>query len=505
LWFPFLPAERTQGRSVARGKRPFALVEKEKGALRIAALDRRAATLPLKTGMALANARAIAPDLDVADMDPQADHALLTKIAAACERFTPLVALDTPDGLVLDVTGCAHLMGGEEPLRKAAQRLAARFGLTSQAVIAGTPDGVRALARFTGGGIVPPGGEETAAMGLPIQALGCDAETATAFARAGLRHLRDLADRPAATIAARFGGDLVAKLARVLGREDIRITPLRAPPVMLAERHFPEPLGDMESLLGILRRLAGDLAGMLERRAEGGRAFEAAFFRTDGAVRRIAVETAAPLRDPQTLIRFLALRIEALRDPLDPGFGFDALRLAVVRSERMAERQGTLDAARDPQDGDDAVAELVGRLVARFGRENVLRFAVRDTHDPTRAGAVEPHMSGGSTADAAVEPGHPPARPLTMFDPPQLIEALAEVPDGPPLRFRWRRALHEVMRAEGPERIAPEWWRGGDRPPATRDYYRLEDARGRRFWIFREGLYDDGVIRPRWFLQGLFA
>jgi protein ImuB len=515
---PFLPAERHRRRCAARGERPpvreerderpLALVSKDKGALRLAALDRQAALLPLRVGMALANARAIVPDLAVAEMDERADRDLLLRIAGACERFTPLVALDGPAGLVLDITGCAHLLGGEEHLRRAAQRLLFRFGLSSQATIAGTPDAARALARFTGGGISAPGHDEAAARALPVQSLDCGPETATALARAGLRTLDDLAARPAATIAARFGADLVARLQRTLGREDIRITPLRAPPAMVAERHFPEPLADMDSLLGVLLRLAGDVAGMLERSAEGGRSFEAVFFRADGAVRRIAVETGAPLREPSALIRLLTLKMESLRDPIDPGFGFDAVRLAVGRAEGMAQRQRRLDEdeGEDSADGEATTAELVGRLVARLGRENVLRFVMRDTHDPVRASGIMPWLGDPAIVPLpSILPDHPPARPLTLFDPPQPIEALAEVPDGPPLRFRWRRVLHEVARAEGPERIAPEWWRSGQRGAVTRDYYRLEDARGRRFWIFREGHYDDDAARPRWFVQGLFA
>jgi protein ImuB len=199
----------------------------------------------------------------------------------------------------------------------------------------------------------------------------------------------------------------------------------------------------------------------------------------------------------------LALKLETLTDPLDPGFGFDALRLGVLRAEPLPEEQVSLEGKAA---GETDVAALVDRLVARFGRERVLRFVAHETHDPRRIAACVPVASkAGSQPWPAPEPAHPPARPLTLFKPPQPIETLSELPDGPPLLFRWRRALHEVARAEGPERIAPEWWRGENCAPATRDYYRIEDALGRRFWIFREGLYEHGHRRPRWFLHGLFA
>ena len=315
----------------------------------------------------------------------------------------------------------------------------------------------------------------------------------------------DLAARPTQLLAARFGSGIVDALRRILGQEDVRITPLRPPPVLMAERHFAEPLALMDHLLAALERLAGDVCAGLVRRGEGGRAFDARFFRSDGAVRPVTIETATSGRDPATLMRLFRLRIEAMSDPLDPGFGFDAVRLAVMASEPFSERQAALTREAHAENA-DSVDDLVSRLVARFGRENVLRFVAQDTHDPARASRTVPFLSdAASPAWPVPEAGEPPTRPLTLFARPQPIEVLAEVPDAPPLRFRWRRVLHEVARAEGPERIAPEWWREGDGMTETRDYYRVEDGLGRRFWIFREGLYGESGARPRWFLHGLFA
>ncbi|WP_210202473.1 Y-family DNA polymerase [Alsobacter soli] len=494
-----LQERRRQSAGQAEG--PFVLVDKARGALRIAALNAAALESGLKAGMALADARACLPALRVGETDPQADADLLQACATLCEMFTPLVALDGADGVLLDVTGCAHLFGGEEGLRMQARRTLARLGLHTRAVVADTPDAARALARHGAAKVVPPG--ETAAFvaGLPLAALDLGADTHLALGRAGFRAVGELAERPSQALTARFGAGLATKLARLMGREDIRLTPLRDPPACMAERHFPEPLGAMDSLMAVLERLGREVGAILERRGEGGRLFEASFFRTDGAVRRIVVETAQPLRDAPGLLRLVRLKIDALADPLDPGFGFDALRLAVRRAEPFDQSQADLEGKPDP-DGD--VAALVDRLVARFGRAQVLRFAARDSHDPLRAAALEPAAAPAAPWPEP-DPGQPPSRPVTLFDPPQAIEALAEVPDGPPLRFRWRRVLHDVARAEGPERIAPEWWRVGARPPATRDYYRVENGQGRRFWVFREGFHGEGEGRPRWFLHGLFA
>ncbi|WP_246659493.1 Y-family DNA polymerase [Ancylobacter moscoviensis] len=481
---------------------PLVFVEKAQNALRLAAVDRAAHRRGLAPGLTLADARARIPDLAVIDHDPAADAAFLEEVADDCDRWTPLVALDGGDGLVLDITGCAHLFGGEAAMRQRLLAHLARHGLGACAVVAGTPDAARALARSGGGrvreGIVAPGGEAAAVAVLPIARLGVGEEVVTGLSRAGLKTIGDLAARPGTPLAARFGEDLLVRLDRALGREDVRIVPRRPLPACIAERRFAEPIARVEDIEATLGLLVDDLALMLEARGEGGRAFEASFFRADGAVRRLKVETARPSRDARSLRRLYRERIETLADPIDPGFGFDLVRLAVLRAEPLTPAQVSLDGRAVEE---EEVAALIDRLAVRLGRERVLRFLQRDTHDPDRASALVP-------AAALAGPPLPPMpemlpRPLTLFDPPQPIEALAEVPDGPPLRFRWRRVVHEVARAEGPERIAPEWWRRPEGTP-TRDYFRVENREGRRFWLFRAGLYDREPGTPRWFLHGLF-
>lgn len=481
---------------------PLVVAGAVKGALRLAALSREALALGLTQGMTLADARARIPNLDVADHDPAADAALLVSLAEACERWTPLTALDPPNGLILDVTGCAHLFGGEAALRGSVVKRFQGEGFETRATITSAPDAARALARFARVEIVSPGGDEAAVRRLPMAALGLAGETQAALALVGLKRVADLADRPSQPFAARFGEDLPTILRRTLGLEDQRITPLRPPPAYIFEQRFAEPIAHAEQIERSLFLLIGRAAKQLEDAGQGGRAFEANFFRTDGAARRIAVATGRPSRDPRVILRLLRERLDALADPLDPGYGFDLIRLAVPVAEQLNPIQTRLDGRTDE---DDEISDLVDRLVARFGASRVLRFSAADTHDPTRTSRLGP-SSYASTSHGrwqAAEPGEPPLRPLQVFDPPQPIETLAETPDGPPLRFRWRRILHEVARAEGPERIAPEWWRAQQRP--TRDYYRVEDKDGRRFWLYRDGLYGRETDQPRWYLHGLFA
>lgn len=507
LWFPFLPTDRLrrEGRlptSGAPADAPLVVFATKGSALRLVACDRQALALGLTRDLTLADARARIPGLVAIEAEPEADEALLVRLAGFCDRFTPLVALDPPHGLMLDITGCAHLFGGEAALQAAIGRWMKTGGLDLRVAIAGTPEAAHGLSRFGGGGIVPVGEDEAWLRRLPVAALELPGETELALSRAGLKTLADLAERPSMALSARFGADLGTRLRRMLGREDARITPLRPPPACVVERHFAEPMLDREGLETVVARLIAEAARVLEQRGEGGRAFEIVFFRTDGAVRRLLIETGRPSRDAQAILRLWRERIDALADPLDPGFGFDVVRLAVPVCEPLDTHQPSLDGRAVE---DEAVADLVDRLIVRFGRDRVLRFVAQDTHHPVRAAkARSAALPAAGIAWPAPVPHEPPTRPLQLFEPPQPVEAIAEVPDGPPIRFRWRRLIHDVARAEGPERIAPEWWRDGSSEP-MRDYYRVEDAQGRRFWLFRIGFHEPEQAPPRWFLHGLFA
>ncbi len=542
-----LPSER-----IRLGKRPdgpFALVAKVRSAMRIMAVDGAARALGLTAGLTLADARARVPELLVFDDDPAADAAMLGWLADACDRYTPMVAIDAPQGLVLDLTGCTFSplqpllegvagrpsprdalkqMGAVSPATGVAPFLATgalfgnkgpppapprrrgggqgkegfsadiqnrltRLGLTAHLARATTPDAALALARY--------GGDDVRA--LPVGALRVDPEIHLALRRAGLRRIGDVAALPPAPLAARFGADVPVLLDRLLGREDVRITPRRAPPEIETEARFAEPVARTADVLATIAALVDEAAVQLSERGVGGRAFAVALFRSDGHVARLSIETGQPTRDAKLLDRLFRERIDALADPLDPGFGYDLIRLAVMVVEPLAPEQLRLDG------GKVAAAEmaaLIDRLGVRLGRGRVRRFVPVDTHIPEQGALALPvadaRPSGGWPAP---EPGEPPLRPIHLFDPPHRIEVMAEVPDGPPRRFKWRRTMHEVARHEGPERIAAEWWRRADGAGLTRDYYRVEDVRGRRFWLFRHGLYGAEKAHPDWYLHGLFA
>jgi len=457
--------------------------------------------------MALATARALHPALAIAEHDPMADQTLLERIADWTERYTPCVGLIAADGLALDITGAAHLMGGEHNLlTDCLTRLSAQ-GFSATAAIAGTLEAARALALFGEGGIIAPGGEIEATAALPLAALGIEDTLVIALARLGLKHIGELAEHPRAPLAARFGRDLLDRLDRVRGLADAPISPRRPVPAYIAERRFAEPIGHEDDVHRTILTLAADLSRLLERQGEGARRLELAFFRADGAMRRLSVETARPLRDPKAVMRLFRERLDALADPLDPGFGFDVIRLSSPVTEPNIAHEPDFSGQNDLAED---IAALIERLGARLSPSRVMRLHPQDTHVPERAARFLPAQDGNAAlaADWEIwrEPDASPTRPIRLLEPAEPIEVIAEVPDGPPIRFRWRRVFHVVVKAEGPERIAPEWWRTtGQTLPPTRDYFRVEDENGARFWVFRAGLFGHESEAPGWFMHGLFG
>ena len=353
---------------------------------------------------------------------------------------------------------------------------------------------------------MPAGAEAEAIAHLPVAALRITGEQEELLDRLGLKRIGQLIGKPRAPLAARFGADLVRRLDQALGREDEVLSPRRPAPRLSAERRFAEPVVDQAALLETVRSLARTLQPALERHGIGARLVEAAFFRIDGRVSRASVGTAAPIRAADNVAMLFSERLAAFGEDWDAGFGFDMVRLAVLSAEPLAETQ--IDLAGEGADG-PGLARLVDRLGARLGPARITRFLPADTHVPERAAVARPLAASSAAAPAWMPPAEeaeaPPDRPLRLFARPERVEVLAEVPEGPPLRFRWRRVVLEVARAEGPERIAPEWWRLEDFERATRDYYRVEDAEGRRYWLFREGLYGRETSAPDWYVHGLFA
>ncbi len=504
--------EENEVKQVKAFSEPSIVVAKQNNALQIFALDDAAARLGLDVGLPLANARAICPGVQVYDADEAADAHALNAIASWCDRFTPLVALDPPRGLFLDITGCVHLFGGEAAMMRLLCGALTAQGFAVSAAIAGTAVCARTLTRYAHGRIVRAGEEADAVRPLPVSALGTEAAVVTGLRRAGLKTIGDVADRARHEITARFGARFTALLEQALGQSDAPISPRQPLPDYIVEKRFAEPVATEAVISATLSGLAAMLVTAMAQQGKGARRLEARFFRTDGAVRTIAVDTGQPVTRGEVIDRLFRERLGALSDPLDPGFGFDLIRLSASRTEIVVQQQRDLDA--NVHDNDE-LAALIDRIAARIGGKRVVVHLPQDTHIPERAvlaAAAQHHLGAAAHAvwPARIE-GEPPLRPLRLFERPEQIKVIAQVPDGPPARFVWRRATHAVVRAEGPERVAMEWWRA-ENAALTRDYFRVEDEAGLRFWLYRDGLYDREIVQqegravqPNWFMHGLFA
>src|SRR6266404_4262328 len=516
LWLPRLPIDRIKRqlwRSSAAPANPCIVVAKQNNALQISALDDAAARLGLEPGLPLANARAICPQLQIFDADEAADAKALNAITEWCDRFTPLVALDSPHGLFLDITGCVHLFGGEAAMMRLVCDVLTAQGFAVSAAIAGTSVCARTMTRHIYGRIVRAGEEADAVSPLPVFALGADGAITTGLRRAGLKTIGDVASRARHEITARFGAGFTTLLEHALGQGDAPISPRKPLPDYIVEKRFAEPVATEGVISATLSRLAEMLVEAMGQQGKGARRLEAYFFRTDGAVRAIAVDTGQPVTRADMIDRLFRERLEALNDPLDPGFGFDLIRLSASRTEIVVQQQRDLDA--NVHDNDE-LAALIDRIAARIGGQRVVVHLPQDTHIPERAVQAVPAQHHLAAAAQAAWPerteSEPPLRPLRLFEKPEPINVpFATVPDGPPHHFTWRRVTHAVVRVEGPERIAMEWWKQNG-CALTRDYFRIEDAEGLRFWIFRDGLYEGELkddqkgepIPPKWFVHGLF-
>ena len=502
MWLPHWPITRLSRNVSASPGRPLVTVEAIRGVRHLVAVGVYGEAQGLSPGQTLTAARAVCPVLVPVNADPVADEAALSRLAAWCERYTPMAAPDPPDGLWLDITGCTAVFASEAEL---AQDFAARLernAIPCRLGVAGTTGAAWALAHTGKGRIVLPSGEEkTALADLPITSLRLDAGMVTGLRRLGLRTVRDLLRIPRPQITARFGALPVLRLDQALGAMEEAIDWPR-PPIEWHERlAFAEPIGTPEDLARALSQLAERLCLRLAEQDKGGQRFVAHFFRVDGEVPRIAVATALSVRDAAYLARLLREKL----DSVDPGFGIEVMML---EAETVAPLQAPQTRLADDtaQNASDRLASVVDTLTNRLGADRVSRVAPYASHVPERAVQRVPPLPvrQPSWVDDPAAP-----RPIRLLRRPEEIEVIAPVPDDPPIRFRWRGVSHRVRAAAGPERIAAEWWHGkqsGKRPETDliRDYYRVEDSDGARFWIFRAGLHAEDRM-PRWYLHGLFG
>lgn len=513
LWLQEWPLERAALSAVRQGRalpldEPLVLLRPERGVTRVVAATPAARALGIGPGLALTDARAIHPALAVRDAEPEADAAALASLALWCSRWSPRIGIDGTDGITVDITGCAHLHGGEPGLLHAVTTAFARLGLTLRTGLAGRLLAARAWARWGAGGILPESEAREALDVLPVAALGIAPELVRALQRIGLERIGQLRRLPRATLLTRFGESLAPRLDELEGAAEPRFTPLTEPRRLTARLALAEPIGRTADIAAVIRRLLADLATVLGRAQLGASRLRLGLHRVDAAVATIEIGTSRPTRDPAHLFRLLAPRL----DGLDIGFGIELMLAEVTESAALGpEQTGLAGPAPEAE-----LACLVDRLQSRLGRGAVRRPSPRASHVPERtvawidaASALDPAPVSGAAIGSWLPPGPLAPRPLRLWPTPRPAQASAEVPDGPPLRLGDGSRLLAVRAAIGPERIEPEWWRPELllHPPETlrpRDYWRLLDEEGRILWAFREGRYGD-PRPPRWWLHGRFA
>jgi protein ImuB len=537
VWLPAWPITRLARahRGAVPRDQPFALVVSGAHGLTISAVNAAAAREGVVVGTALADARAALPSLISRPAELEADRIALLRLARWAGRYGPNRHVDGADGLWIDITGVAHLFGGEENLLDDLTRRLASFGVPSfgvsvQAGLADTPGAAHALARFgcpqgAAWAIAPEALTREAIAPLPVEALRLDAPRVLLLKRLGLRRIGQLYDIPRDSLARRFrskeaASAVLTRLDQALGLLSEPRRPMQTPPVLSVMRAFSDPLissGPLETAAG---ELCAELAAALSAKGLGAKAVRLALYRADGTCAEADAAMSMPSRDGPHIMGLLKEKLAVL----DAGFGVDLLRLDAVRVERQPMHQETL--AANANGARAGAGPLIDKLSNRFGLAAVSVLRPQASHIPERAEARAPALKalryeppwpyrGGPYAGGPY--GRAAQRPPFVLKRPEPIEVIAEVPDGPPARFTWRRVERRVARAQGPERIAPEWWRHialaeDQKRPRPRDYYKIEDHDGAAYWVFRHGLYggdddcgDNDNDPPRWFLHGLFG
>ncbi|MFN3231480.1 MAG: Y-family DNA polymerase [Alphaproteobacteria bacterium] len=498
VWLPWFPAERLSRHDKTLARQKLVIIEEQRGRLVLKAVSRRAGRAGLWAGMALADARAVAPDLETRFAQSQADQLALRKLAGWATRYTPWASVGEGHTLVLDISGCGHLFGGEAALAQDMLDRLSAFGLTARIGVADTPGAAWAFAHYIDQSVYIQPSSETVAdamdalKDLPVAALRLGENTVDALYSFGLRTVGALYPLERRALTERFDASPVERLDQALGVADEPISPLQPVPPYHARLAFADPIGAQGDVEAALEALLENLCASLARAEDGARHLTLACHRLDGTVGRISLGTSRPSRWPQPLYRLFAERL----DEIDPGFGIEVMVLAATRAEPLKAVQANWQ-----QKGignEDGLAQLMDRLGNRFGFGHIARPEPRQSWLPERA------VAQAGPFEAEPETSRWPGgrdRPLRLLSHPEPVEVTAPVPDDPPVLFRWHRRVFRVKAADGPERLEGEWWLKDQQP---RDYYLVEDEEGCRYWLYREGLYDP-ERPPSWYLHGVFA
>lgn len=492
IWFRHLKTDWFIRRQLALRQVPFVFVSPDHGRMVITAVNALAEMQGISTGMVLADARAIVPSLQFFDDKPELANRLLKYIADWCIRYTPSVAIDPPDGLILDVSGCAHLWGGENFYLLAIIMRLKGFGYDVRASMADTIGAAWAIAHFgKDESIIESGQQKLALLPLPAAALRLQPDILERLQKLGLRQVKDFIDMPRAALRRRFGHHLIQKLDQASGNEEEMIYPVQ--PVEPYQERLPclEPIVTATGIEIALQRLLETLCHRLQQEQKGLRVASFTCYRTDGKIEKIEIGTNRASYNVNHLFKLFALNICTI----EPDRGIELFLLEASKVEDAFPMQEKLWEASCGLDN-AALSELMDRLANKIGENNIHRYVPDEQYWPERS--FKPASSLHEKITTTWKIDRP--RPLQLLSKPERIEVTAPIPDYPPMLFRYKNKLHKIIKADGPERIEQEWWL---QEGQHRDYYCVENEDGHRYWLFRLGHYSDQSFQ--WFIHGFFA
>jgi protein ImuB len=500
LWFRHLTTDYMTLRRPALRDIPFVLAVPDHGRKIITAVNAGGQKEGIDAGMAVADARVLYPTLEVIDEQPGLSKRLLRALAVWAIRYTPVAAIDSPDGLIFETTGCDHLWGGEQAyLDVILDRLAAK-GFDVRGGMADTIGAAWAVARYPmssvgcgqGAPIVPRGQATTAMLDLPPAALRLGPETLSRLHKLGLLKIGPIVALPRRALRRRLGPELLLRLDQAFGVEEEGLLPVL--PVVPFQERLPclEPIGTSSGIGIALERLLEMLCSKLERNGKGLR--EAVFkaYRIDGRLMQAQIGTNRGSNHVPHLFRLFE---EKIRD-FEPGLGIELFTIDAPKTEDVSPLQKTLWTGACGAD-DPRLSELADRISNKLGPGLIHRYLPAEHYWPERSYSP---ARGFDEQPATVWPADRP-RPIHLLATPELIEVAAPIPDYPPMHFRHRNKLHKILHADGPERIEQEWWIDGEQ---HRDYYVVEDETGARYWLFRSGHYTENHSH-QWYLHGFFG
>jgi protein ImuB len=493
IWFRYLKTDWFTFRRPQLKGIPFVLASPDHGRMVITDANALAYAAGAVSGMVVADARAIITSLQVIDDRSNLSAKLLLALAEWCIRFTPFVAVDHPDGLILDATGCMHLWGGEVQYLEAITNRLNQPGYHVRTAMADTIGAAWAVSRFAKeSGVVTTGQQMNALLCLSPGALRPEFELIERFQKLGFYKIRDFIKMPRSVLRRRFGAAFIKRLDQAIGTEEEYVKPVF--PVDIYQERLPclEPIVTATGIEIALNRLLEAICQRLQQEEKGLRTAIFKSYRVDGKIEKLEIGTNRPSHNALHLFKLFENKLQGI----EPGMGIELFTLEAQKLEDASPVQKQLWSGSCGL-MDNELAELLDRIAGKVGQSNIHRYLPAEHYWPERSYKLAESVEERPTTNWKTDK----PRPVQLLHIPERIEVSAPIPDYPPMLFRYKGEVFKVTKADGPERIESEWWLEDG---AHRDYYCVEDEKGRRYWLFRLGHYT-AEKSHQWFLHGFFA